>query len=384
MVDHQPGLSKTFNMKIAQFIHTDNCGGAETLVVNIAAWLTKNGIDNVIVLIDNPYIEKHCALRGLSFVKLPSDIMRFWSIKLLPGFAFKFGRFLRDLNVTVLHSHLFGPTLRGALTAWAFGLKHIATQHDVYTIQDKPRRHLWLAAAAYLKTKLVAVSEDMNMYYRSYRLLNKFDIKPVYNGVNSDVFGPTGEQRDPAKVKFVYVGRLEKVKGLDRLIQAFDGINDELPFGVEAELHIYGVGGEEQNLKDLADELMVDDWVTFHGHSDNIPKVLAEHDVFVMTSHSEGLSCSIMEAMLTGLPIVATDVGGNRELVKDNKNGFLLDFIDAPETIEYSLDEVRDCLIELASKPKLRYNFGVKSLRLAKENFSLDRMMNQYLKLYRE
>lgn len=112
------------------------------------------------------------------------------------------------------------------------------------------------------------------------------------------------------------------------------------------------------------------------GHRDDIPELLSISDCFILTSRSEGLSCSIIEAMASGLAIVATNVGGNKELIKEGENGYLVPVDDS----EVLAARVQQIVLNKAIKNQ----FGEMSSEIIRNQYSLDLMIENYIKLYDE
>jgi len=116
--------------------------------------------------------------------------------------------------------------------------------------------------------------------------------------------------------------------------------------------------------------------VFFVGFKDNISEILKNLDIFLFTTHREGLSVAVIEALSSGLPIVATNVGGINEQVFDRVNGFVLDKGDVKGMME-------KC-IKLIDDKHLRLRMGEKSRIVAEEKFSENRMLNEHIACYRE
>ena len=106
-----------------------------------------------------------------------------------------------------------------------------------------------------------------------------------------------------------------------------------------------------------------------------LPDLLNVMDVFILTSFSEGLSNSIMEAMAAGLPVVATNVGGNPELVIHNETGFLFPSQDASILAQQ--------IIELANNPEKRHKMGLAGRKRMEDFFTLEKIIQNYENLYR-
>lgn len=145
-------------------------------------------------------------------------------------------------------------------------------------------------------------------------------------GVDTERFSSRGniKEEKSEEINLLYVGRLHEVKGLPSLLKAFSTINEKYP---EARLNLIGKGPSKDELVELSKRLDISDQTEFTGeieHSE-LPKHYQRGDIFILPSLSEGLSNVLMEAMASGLPIVATDVGGNPELVKDGKGGYLVE-----------------------------------------------------------
>ena len=364
-------------MKVAQFISSMDDGGAESMVMSLSKSLDF-GHQVEVITFGNPHIQTACekaAAEGyrLKHITVPDHIARWQSIKTLPIFAWKFGKWLKLRNVSLLHSHLYKASLMGGLASYMHGIPHVATQHDVYTLVEKPSRGKWLRCMSKIGTSLVVISENMRISYQDKCKLDYKDLNLIYNGVDIKEFMPQTKSYEAPDITFVGVGRFEKIKGFDVMIKVFANFNHQYP---NTTLLLVGDGPERKNLEELAKTLHVEKRILFLGRKSNIPNILRSADCFVMTSHSEGLSMSIIEAMSCGLPIIATDVGGNHELVTDGVNGYLpsnLDFhgkVNAlKKFMELSIDKKQD--------------MGHNSRRLAVSRFSLLEMSTQYERLYR-
>ncbi len=140
------------------------------------------------------------------------------------------------------------------------------------------------------------------------------------------------------------------------------------------EFLLAGDGPLRPELESMAKSLGIERQVRFLGDRSDIPAVLASMDISVLTSHSESLSNAILESMAAGLPVVATRVGGNPDLVHEGETGFLIPPGDAASLAE--------AIERLLAAPELRREFGRKAKAFALENFSLTRVRDQYERLY--
>ncbi|MBK7178844.1 MAG: glycosyltransferase [Chloroflexi bacterium] len=160
--------------------------------------------------------------------------------------------------------------------------------------------------------KVIAVSTSLANKLRELNLPEE-RIAPIGNGVNLAVFGERCMETAPG-YRLVWVGRMSPVKGLIYLLKALPDILKVFP---ETTLMLIGDGPLRRELEDMAEDLNVKSALHFVGFADHesVAEYLAEADLFILPSLSEGLPLAVLEAMSTGLPVVATAVGGVSELV---------------------------------------------------------------------
>jgi glycosyltransferase involved in cell wall biosynthesis len=168
------------------------------------------------------------------------------------------------------------------------------------------------------------------------------------------------------------IGLLWYIKGYDYLLRAMPAIIKRAP---EAQLALVGSGQDESKLRQLAEDLAIASKVHFLGWREDIPRLLSALDVYVQPSLSEGLPMSILEAAATGLPIVATNVGGIPEIITDGRYGMLV----APGDEAALAEAVGDLLADTAS----RETFGAQVRKHVMQHFSADSMAAAYADVYR-
>lgn len=358
-------------MKVAQFINSIDPGGAESIVVRISEQLTKRGIDNCVFHFGNEWLTRNLSIPNFSLEPSPiNEILNFGRI---------FGRKLKRWGITHLHSHLFGATLRGAAAVFNTDIHHVATQHDIYTLQEKEYRiRLLKMAAVFGNTRLISVSKQMEEVYKTIANNHLFcslnnNIRTIYNGVDTDKFKPVHNYHKNEIIQLISVGRLEKVKNYSLLLRAISILLKKKKYS-NFNLTIVGDGSQYNDLSSMINEYELHPWVTLLGAKDNIAELLNLADVFVLPSFSEGLSCSILEAMSCGLPILASDVGGNREIIVPNKTGWLFKSNDIADLVN-KLDFL------MRNKQILKYR-GMTARKRVENHFSLNSMIEQYLTLY--
>ena len=167
------------------------------------------------------------------------------------------------------------------------------------------------------------------------------------------------------------VAHLEDHKGHKYLIEAAKILKEH---STKIKIAIVGKGSLEMKLTRQVRELHVDDLVFFLGFRDDVPQILASLDLFVMSSYLEGLGSSIMDAMASRLPVVATRVGGVPEVVIHGKTGFLVP--------SRSPKELAEAILELYKDRILARRFGAKGYEVVHEKFSCEAMADQIIEIY--
>ena len=362
--------------KVAHFIDSHDPGGAETLVIEICRKIEARGYMPEVYHFGNPWLEDKCREYNIPTLMAPGHRW-YKSARTLLVFTPVFARFLKAQRVDILHSHLFGPVTGACFAAYLAGIPHLGTLHDIYTIEAKKRRVRYLQLSSFLNTRLVTVSHQMNTYLTNLGKFNDKTLQTIVNGMDLEKFNLSCSrdqypelQLEPEDFVIICVGRLEKIKGHDILLKALGQMQPERHIN----LLIVGDGPCRQEIERQIIEESLQQNVRMLGHRNDIPVLLNLSNCFVLASRSEGLSCSIIEAMAAGLPIVATDVGGNGELVVNEENGYLV----PPENA--GILSVRlQSVIEDSARSKI---FGINSLQLARGKYSLDTMIGKYVDNY--
>jgi glycosyltransferase involved in cell wall biosynthesis len=364
--------------KVAHFIDTDDPGGAEALVIEICTRLNGHEFHPEVFHFGNPWLIEKCKRFNVPSIIVPG--YKFYkSIKTLPFFTLIFWRFLKHRGIDLLHSHLFGPITGACLATLLDRIPHIGTLHDTYTIEQKESRIRLLQFASFFGTRLVTVSHRMQRYLLSMGKFPDGCPETIPNGVDLGKFSGSVNnnlrfelQLDANDIILISVGRLVPIKGYDILVEAFSKIRSNR----HAKLLIVGDGPTRKRIEDLVRDRKIGDRVKLLGFRDDVPDLLRISDCFVLSSRSEGLSYSIVEAMASGLPLVVTNVGGNLELVTDTECGYLVPPND-PAALAQKLQILIDNDVQ-------RKEFGRQALKIAQDKFSVTVMVDKYIKKYRE
>ena len=291
-------------------------------------------------------------------------------------------RLFRQLGSDVVHSRNWG-TVDAVIAARLAGVPAVVHGEHGYDSADPEGRSRWKRGVRRvcggLIDRFVVVSDDLHRWLTGRVGISEGKVVKIANGVDTQRFAP-GEgatvRRElgvPTDALVVgTVGRLEAVKNQASLIQAFATLAATHP---EMVLVIAGDGRCRTSLEDLARRSNVSARVRFLGERGDVPRLLRAMDVFVLPSVAEGMSNTLLEAMASGLPIVATRVGGSPEVVADGVNGFLVDSL--PGALAAAIEGY-------VEKPQVMRQHGVASRRRATELFTLERMRSAYAGLYRQ
>jgi glycosyltransferase involved in cell wall biosynthesis len=235
------------------------------------------------------------------------------------GVLVRLARLLRRERIQILFAFMFHPTILGRLVGWVCRVPVCISSERIMAWEGIGRRKLnrWTVPLA---THVVAVSERVAAYARQEFRVPADRLTTIPNGVDLVHFRPTAR---PARSQEVVIGctaRLHRKNDHDSLLKAFAQIAPEWP---DARLLLVGRGPEEERLRVLADRLELSARVRFAGEQADVAPFLEEMDLYVQSSIAEGMPNSILEAMATGLPVVATAVGGTPEVVVDGETGVL-------------------------------------------------------------
>ncbi len=228
----------------------------------------------------------------------------------------------------------------------------------------------------------IALSRDIERYLRKAVGVRPDRLSQVYNGVDDSRFSLQGETAlTPwtGHEVFVFgtVGRAQAVKDQLTLVRAFAALISHFPQARQnARLVIIGDGPLLPRLQELVEQTGLGDLVWLPGSRDDIPALMRAMDVFVLPSLSEGISNTILEAMASGLPVVATAVGGNPELVEAGTSGALVPAGDAAQ--------LADTLARYWLEPALARQQGQAARKIIETGFSMQRMVDQYVAVYRK
>lgn len=300
-------------------------GGLERVMLDIISGLDRSRFTPSFCTLLAPDVEM---FRKLEDLDIPCTVIDkgegiSWSLVL------KLARLLRRERIDLVNSHDIGATLYAAPAARLAGIDAVVhTDHS--QILTKTRLlpvYRWILQ--HLVADSVTVSYDLEEYLAGKMRVDRGRIVTIPNGIDVTRFrnsaddpGLREELGIPDRAKVIgSIGRLTEQKGMEYLINAFGDISKRYP---DAFLVIVGDGELRASLEERAVKNNIDGKVLFTGIRDDIPRMLGMFDIFVLPSLWEGQPITIMEAMASGRPIVATDVGGNGEILRSGELGLLV------------------------------------------------------------
>lgn len=308
---------------------------------------------------------------GLKSFKNPISYYRLW----------RFAKFLRREKADIVQTHFRDANITGIISGKLAGVKKIISTrrnighwHNRFEILILRFLNRWV-------TRFVANSDYARVHASRVEQIPPEKIEVIYNFVDLEMFGKEGYRR-VGKLKEYFgilkerpvvtmMANLRPVKGVDVFLKSARLILDNIK---DVSFIIAGEGDERRKLEDYCQNLDLNRSVRLIGAVSDVIPLLKVSDIGVLSSYSESLSNSIIEYMAAGLPVVCTDVGGNRELVQDGINGFLV--------LPGDPQRLAEAIIKLINNPDLRLKMGEESLKLSKTLFNFESTLREYENLY--
>ncbi|MET0087466.1 MAG: TIGR03088 family PEP-CTERM/XrtA system glycosyltransferase [Sedimenticola sp.] len=369
---------------IAHIIHRLDFGGLENGLVNLINRIPPDRYHHAIICmteytdfadrITNPEVTLHSLNKAEG--KDLSVYLSLWKL-------------LRQLKPDVVHTRNLSA-VEGSVIAWLAGVsKRVHGEHgrDSYDIDGTNPKYLMLRKICKPFTNLyIPLSKDLEYWLESLVQVPEDKIRQIYNGVDSLRFKPSVNVREGLPINgfadesdFVVgtVGRIQEVKDQITLIKSIALLLDKNnAYRLSLRLVLVGDGPMMPEVASLVKEKGIEDITWLTGARNDIPELLQAMDLFVLPSKAEGISNTILEAMASGLPVLATDVGGNGELVQHGVTGELVPAENPDEmslSIERYMNDKDRCL-----------QHGEAGRKRVEEMFSIDSMVDAYLSVYDE
>ncbi len=295
----------------------------------------------------------------------------------------------RALRPAIVHSRNQSG-LDALLPAWLAGTRiRVHSEHgwDIGNLTGKSwRPTVNLRLYSPFVSRYIAVSKDIERHLTVQVGIRPNRVEQIYNGVDVRRYAPRTVRPDiglPAgfmgqdTLVIGSVGRIQPVKDQATLLRAFARLVDTEPsMRPRLRLAIIGDGPLLNQLRALALQLGIAELCWLPGDRDDVPQILQVMDIFVLPSLNEGVSNTVLEAMATGLPVIAGRVGGNVEIVAEGRTGFLF----TPGDDIALANQMRDYVLNA----DMRIKHGSAARHTAVDQFSLQKMVENYLATYRQ
>lgn len=352
--------------KIVFIIPSLDVAGAERMASQLAIYLEKNMYDITLISFfsNRTSISKRLEDCGVKIYYL--DKNRGVEFKIIP----KIWGILRKIKPDIVHTHL--NTLIYAFIPCL--LLKIPVIHTIHNVASKELPSLSSKVHKILFQKKialpVAISPTIQDSISEYYNIPKTTIPMIYNGIELEKCIPKKMYNRECK-EILHIGRFSEQKNHEMLINSVSKI---LKKHKNIKLILCGEGELKKSIEDEVIKMGIASQVIFRGLIDNVFQVLNEADIFVLPSLYEGFPITIIEALGTGVPIIATDVGGVGDIIKNEENGVLckVDADDLEKKIEMCIEDF-----------DLRQRIGMRALLTSKQ-FSVESMGKSYLRLYAE
>ena len=350
-------------------------GGIETMIIDMIRLLpTEQFQAEVAVFEGGGSLERMLEENGTPVHRLGKregiDVGLFWRLRAL----------IRNRKIDVVHSHNYSAWLYcGVALRGLSGVRHIHTEHSGVT--QSRIRYAVERALSKVTCSVVAVSNHVADVLTKQIGIESSRIELILNGVNTKRFVRNADSRRRARqalglgnslVVIGIVARLAPIKNhahLLRAIAALPGLTENV------RLLIVGDGSERKKLEEMALELGIDTRTLFVGERRDTEDLLNAMDIYALSSTSEGMNLTLLEAMSSSLPVVATAVGGNTEIVLHDVTGFLV----PPDDVTKFSDAIK----RLLNDEPLRTALGEAGRASVDKRFNEHAMIQQYCALYR-
>lgn len=347
-------------MRVAHVHRIRGIGGSERHLLTLLPALAERGIEPVLVGLDDPAWDP-----ADFYGALHVDAVRIPAPRDLDPLLL--ARLLRSLHADVVHTHLVHADVYGGVAARLRRTHLVSTKHNDDPFRTGPFRHVERALAR-AADRIVTISDSLRRFTVERVGVSPAKVETIHYGLDEPP-APWGENPPdavPAGARILLsVSRLTAQKGIDTAVRALAALPGDTV------LVVLGEGPERTRLESLARELGVESRVFLPGRVPDVAAWLGRADVYVHPARWEGFGLAVLEAMVCGLPVVATDVSSLPELVVDGETGVLVRPDDAP------------ALARAVERALAQPQLGAAGRERAQREFSVARMADRTAALYR-
>ncbi len=357
--------------KVAHLVYSFGMGGLERVISNLVNDSNDYDVEHVIITqIDEQSFAsqlEHPVTFYCLHKKDGKDLLSHWRL----------WRLLREIKPDVLHTYNFGTLEYQVVAAFAGVARRVHAEHgresSYKDIKHPAKYEVFRRLIAPFLTHFVVVSQDLYQWGLERLKLSPPKLRLVYNGISLSEFPCLKAQPEPLR-QIACVGRLVDVKNHALLIDAVALANQIHPQFSSVGIAIVGNGPNQQKLQSQIDALGLENQVLLLGYRENVSEVLAQAQLFVLSSRYEAQPMTALEAMASGLPVICTDVGGIKYVISHGDNGMLV-----PSDDKHALAQA---LLEAFHDSDKFYEMGQRGRALVEDKFSVKAMTSAYMELY--
>ncbi|WP_242976797.1 glycosyltransferase family 4 protein [Clostridium sp. 3-3] len=356
------------NKNILYFTRTMGIGGTEKVVMQLCRYFN-NKFNKIIICSNGGIHEDELQKLGIKHYKI-DDIEDKNPIIIFKTLISLY-KIIKNENIDIVHTHHRMAAFYSEILNKLMNFKFIHTAHN--TFHNKKT----LTKFALNNAEIIAVGEKVKENLLELYELDTDKINVIYNGIEKY----TGEISVVPEIKkfkdkgyFIVgnIGRLSKQKGMEYYIKA---IPESIKKYRKIKFYIIGDGEDKLELIKLAKELGIEDNVIFLGYRNDVINIIKQLDLIVLSSLWEGLPLTPIEAFSEGKTIIATDVDGTSEIVKDQYNGLLI--------VSKDSNEIAMNIIKIIDNKSLKDNLQKNAYKTYSQKFSIDIFNSSYEKYYR-
>ena len=348
-------------------------GGAENIVYLLCKHRDSSLFNyHVIVSESGPIVEKIRELEiPVSIIKM-KGITDLWKVVILLPYVIKH-------NINLIHVHGARVNVFACLVSQMTGIPIIATEHNINAWRENLIMNTFDRIMGIMNKKRVAVSQGVAKSLIESRVVPKDKVTVIYNGIETSNFDdlPCAIKRvrkefgiNDTDILIGSVGRLSEEKGYKYLVEAAKIVCEKYN---HAKIMIVGPGKLREVLYQQISKLNLRNKFILTGYREDIPEILQSFDIFVLPSLTEGLPLSLLEAMASGKPVVASAVGGTPEVIQHGVTGILVPPKDSQALAQGVISIIRDKTYTL---------YGKAGKLLVQKNFDFSRTAAEYKHLY--
>lgn len=294
---------------------------------------------------------------------------------------FEVNRYIRKNPPDIVHAFFFWPIMYGRLLKKLGKIRFLVENREDQGFNWGKHEYTLLRLSRSIPDRVICVSEAVKQVVIRRERIEEDRVAVIRNGVEL-IQGKTGDKETTRRElgfndENLIVGMVANfnrpVKGVSYFIEAMPSIIKAVP---DVRFLILGRGDQEQELLEKTRVLGIEAFVVFGGFRKDINRFYEIIDISVLTSLSEGLSITLLESMSHGLPVVATNVGGNSELVMDGQTGYLVPPKDTTS--------IADRIVQLLFDSDLRREMGYEGRQRIEQYFQIQNVADRYLEVYKD